>query len=118
MAQAPGTSSTQYSVLVNLNAAQKAGALVRIQTNGGKELFTFIPTKTYQSIAFSSPELTNGSTYDIYTGGSSTGAFNDGLCQDGTYTPGAKYTRFTISGIVTKIGNTGFNPVADESVSS
>lgn len=104
MAQAPGDSSSQSSILLNFAATQKAGTLVHIQDSAGDALLTFSPTKQYQSIAFSSPELIKGATYMIYTGGSSTGTVKDGLYQDGNYTPGAQYTSFTVSGVVTRIG--------------
>lgn len=101
MAQAPGTSSSQYSVMVQFNFPVNAGTLVNIQTDDGKTLFSFTPSKAYQAVVFSSPELANGSTYAVYYGGSATGISSDGLYQGGTYTPGTKYTSFTISSIVT-----------------
>jgi hypothetical protein len=105
MAEAPGTSSTQYSVLVNFNFARQAGTIIHIRTNTGTEILTFKPTKRYQSIVFSSSALAKGTTYDIYFGGNSTGTVTDSLYTGGTYTPGTKYpTSFTISSIVTKIG--------------
>lgn len=102
MAQVPGTTSTQNSVLVNFTAAQNAGTLINIQNTNGKEVLTFKPLKKYQSIAFSSKELTNGS-YNVYVGGSSTGSEKDGLYSEGTYTAGTKNTSFTVSGVVTKV---------------
>ena len=104
MAQAPDASSSQYSVLLNLRSTIPAGTLFHIQTSRqNEEILSFSPSKAYQSIAFSSPELTNGTTYVVYYGGSSTGTVNDGLYQDGTYTPGTQYTSFTISTIVTNV---------------
>ncbi|MBI5029548.1 MAG: carbohydrate-binding domain-containing protein [Chloroflexi bacterium] len=105
MAQAPDNTSTQYSLLANLSATQRAGTMVHIQSADGKDILTFVPTKDYQSIAFTSPLLTKGSTYDIYLGGSSTGTVKDGLYQNGTYTSGIKNSSFTISSIVTSIGS-------------
>jgi len=93
MAQAPGGS--QYSVLVYLNAAQAAGALFHIQDSAGKDLLTFAPTKAYQSVAFSSPTLVKGATYEIYTGGKSSGTATDGLYQGGTYSGGTRQSNFT-----------------------
>ncbi len=105
MAEAPSTSSTQYSVLVNFNFARQAGTIIHIQTSTGTEILTFKPTKIYKSIVFSSSVLTKGTTYDIYFGGNSTGTVVDSLYTGGVYTPGTKYpTSFTISSIVTKIG--------------
>ncbi len=109
MAQAPGDTSSQYSVLINFDSSLQAGDLVHIQDSTGKNILTFAPTKLYQSIAFTAPELTNGETYTVSIGGSSTGTATDGLYQNGTYTPGSEYTRFTIADVVTKIGDTGRN---------
>jgi len=103
MAESPSTSSGQYSVLVKFSSKQQAGNLIHIQTNSGEEILSFAPEKSYQSIVYSSPLLQNGSTYDVYLGGSTTGTDKDGLFTDGTYTPGSKYSGFTISGIVTSI---------------
>jgi hypothetical protein len=107
MAQAPSPVSTQYSVLVNLNFQRPANTLVHLQTTSGETVLTFRPTKTYQSIVFSSPDLAPGS-YDLYLGGSSTGTLSYGIYEGGTYTPGTKYTTFTISQITTTIGGGGF----------
>ncbi len=107
MAQAPGTSSTQYSVLINFSAQQSANTLVHIRTEDGEEILTFLPTKAYQSVLLCSPELENGETYIVYTGGSSTGTVTDYLYSGGKYTAGTQITSFTISSIVTRIGSSG-----------
>ena len=107
MAQGPSTSSTQYSVLVNFRSSQPANRLVHIQNASGETVLTFSPAKAYQSIVFSSAELATGS-YDLYLGGTSTGTLSYGIYEDGTYSPGTKYTSFEISTIVTTIGGGGF----------
>jgi hypothetical protein len=106
MAQGPTKTSTQYSVLINFRSSQTANNLVNIQTASGETVLTFRPTKQYQSIAFSSPELTTGS-YNVYLGGTSTGTLSYGIYEDGTYTPGSLYTSFTISEITTTVGGGG-----------
>jgi len=104
MPQAPTPElSTQHSVLVNFRSSQSEYTLVNIQTASGETVLTFRPAKPYQSILFSSPELTTGS-YVVYLGGTSTGTISHGIYEDGTYTPGTQYTSFTISGIVTTVG--------------
>ena len=75
--------------------------MVHIETNEGEEILTFAPTKAYQSVVLSSPKLKHGSTYNVYSGGSSTGRGTDGLYSGGEYTGGAQTTSFTIEGIVT-----------------
>jgi hypothetical protein len=107
MAQAPDTSSTQYSVMYNFSSIQSAGTLFHIRTEGGEGVLTFAPTKTYQSVVLSSPELADNSTYLVYTGGSSTGAVTDGLYSGGSYNAGTQVTSFTISGVVTTVGSPG-----------
>jgi hypothetical protein len=106
MAQGPSAISTQYSVLVNLNSPQTP-RLINLQKASGEVVFTFSPTKSFQSIVFSSPQLATGS-YNLYLGGSSTGTATNGLYTGGTYTPGTKtLSPFTISTIVTTIGGGG-----------
>ncbi|MBI3151945.1 MAG: carbohydrate-binding domain-containing protein [Chloroflexi bacterium] len=107
MAQAPSASSTQYSVQYGFESQQAAGTLVHIETESGEEILTFMPTKAYQSVVLSSPALANGSTYVIYSGGSSSGAAVDGLYSDGTYTAGTQIASFSISSMVTTAGTTG-----------
>jgi len=112
MAQAPGNTSTQNSVLVRFGGmgqggAQAAGTLIHIQNSAGEEVLTFAPDRACQSIVASSPELLLGGSYTIYLGGSSTGTVSDGLYTGGTYTPGSAYTSFTINSVVTIIGGGG-----------
>jgi hypothetical protein len=101
MAEAPGSSSTQYSVLLNFSQ-RSAGTLFHVETDAGAEILSFSPSKPYESIVFSSPALQYGSTYNVYFGGSSTGAEIDGLYEGGAYSPGTFYTSFTINGVVTR----------------
>ncbi len=105
MAQAPSTSSTQHSLVVAL--AQSANTMVHIETQDGDAVLTFAPTKTYQLVVFSSPELENGTTYVVYTGGRSTGTVTDGLYTGGTYTGGNQITSLTMSSMITVGGAFG-----------
>jgi hypothetical protein len=104
MAQAPDASSTQHSVLLNFDGTLQAGTLLHLRTSDGTEILTFASTKPFQSIAFSSPELENGMTLQVYYRGSSTGSVKDGLYQGGTYSPGSEAGSFAISSIVTQLG--------------
>lgn len=111
MAQAPGTTSTQYSVMLNLASSQSANTMIHIETKDGRDILTFAPTKNYQSVVFSLPELQDGSTYIAYSGGSSSGNEIDGLYSGGEYTPGTELYTFTVSSIVTSVGkSTGSFP--------
>lgn len=103
MAEAPSTSSSQNSVLINFSFTYSAGHLINIQNQKGESILTFSPEKSYQSLVFSSSDLVSGSSYNIYLGGSSTGTMVDGVYYDGTYTLGTMYSSFTISNTVTNV---------------
>lgn len=107
MAQAPEDSSSQNSLMVYYSAAQEAGTLVNLSDETGKSLLTFAPAKTYQSIVISTPELQQGKSYTISSGGSCNGKNMDGLFEGGTYTSGTKLTNVTLSGAVTRISDDG-----------
>ncbi|QPC82033.1 carbohydrate-binding domain-containing protein [Phototrophicus methaneseepsis] len=107
MAQAPSQSSTQYVMMVNLDASQPEGTLLHIESSDGESILTFAPTKAYQSIVVSSPDIEEGATYTIYTGGSADGTATDGLYTESSYIGGIQSTSLTVSGIVTQIGNGG-----------
>ena len=110
MAQAPGETSNQPSLLVNFNSTLPAGTLFHVQDSSGNEIVTFSPSKNYQSVAFSSPALMQGTAYTVYLGGSATGSAQNGLYQGGSYSSGSEYTSFTVSGMVTMIGAGRFRP--------
>lgn len=96
MAQAPSASSTQDSAALRYSSLQSAGTMVHIQTEDGEGVLTFVPIKAYQSVVLCSPQLKEGVTYIVYSGGSSTGTVTDGLYSGGTYTPGTELGSFTL----------------------
>jgi hypothetical protein len=110
MAQTAGQYSTQNAALVFLTGTQPGGTPVAVVDGNGKLLFAFTPTRDYQSIAFSSPELAQGQTYTLYTGGSVSEASADGYAEDGSYTPGTQAASLTISSVVTQSGTGGMGP--------
>lgn len=105
MAQAPGETSSQNSLLLNLTTTQKAGTVFQILNSKGENILTFTPSRDYQSIAFSAPSLVKGVTYDVLLGGTPKGTLKDGIAQEGIASAGTRYTSFTVSGVVTRIGS-------------
>ena len=103
MAQAPGTSSSQYSVLASFGTTVSAGTIAHVEAADGTTIFTFKPSKNYQTLVFSAPELKSGATYKLYTGGSSTGTATDGLYSGGAYTAGTLKSEFTLGSVVTRV---------------
>ncbi|TGE35542.1 carbohydrate-binding domain-containing protein [Desulfosporosinus fructosivorans] len=67
MAQAPNTNS-QPSILMNYTSTQTAGSTITLKDKDGTIVATYTPSKQYNSVAISSPQLSVGSTYTLYTG--------------------------------------------------
>ncbi len=103
MIEVPSNSSTQYSVYIAFSGGFSASSLFHIQDASGNDLVTFKPVRNCYYFVFSSPKLTRGSTYSIYTGGTSTGTNTNGLYVGGTYSGGTLRKSVTISSIVTKV---------------
>lgn len=79
MAQGFGNESTQYSFLQNISGSAEASSEVTISDPNGKVLLTCTPEKAWNSIVFTSPELTNGETYSIACGSISESVTLDGI---------------------------------------
>ncbi len=105
MPYAPNDTSAQNSVLIVFDSLQTAGTLVHIAAADGTPLLTFAPSKDFQSLVYSAPELATGDTYDVYLGGTSDGTVTDGLYADGTYTPGTLQASFTVDSPETQVGD-------------
>ena len=62
-------SSTQYSILHNFSSPVSGGSEFTVTDSSGKVIFSYAPSKDYQSVVFSSSDLTEGS-YTLSAGGS------------------------------------------------
>lgn len=107
MAQAASDTSTQYGVMMTFPQAQQAGTIVSLQSADGRSIATFAPTKSYQSVYVSSPELKKGGRYTLYSGGTSTGTATNGLYEDGSVQGGTKIASFDIAHTVTWLNESG-----------
>ncbi|MEV5027927.1 carbohydrate-binding domain-containing protein [Paenibacillus sp. LPE1-1-1.1] len=107
MVQSTSDTSTQQSVLMTFPQTLEAGTIVRLEDSEGNAIATVAPAKTFQSIMISSPDLKQGSTYTIYSGGSSSGTETNGLYEDGEYTGGTKVVSFEITSAVTWVNESG-----------
>lgn len=83
-----GPGSTQASIYVTSDSVVDAGTVVHIQTTDGESLVTFEPANVFDVISFTSPDLVDGETYEIYLGGSVSGESTNSLYEDSAYTPG------------------------------
>lgn len=109
MAQAPSPSSTQASIFVGLNQTTPASTLIHLQTSSGQSLLTYSPSKQYQSLLISCPELELGENYSLFADGSSSGEIDNNLYLNGEYQPGTELAQLTLTSSVTTYGtNAGF----------
>ena len=94
--------STQPSVLLGSGTANQ---VLHIRSSAGGEVLTFLVPRSYTTMLFSSPKLKLTQTYQVYTGGSVSGATTGtGLYTSGSYSSGTTTTSFTTSSIVTSAG--------------
>jgi trimeric autotransporter adhesin len=103
MIQAPNTTSSQYVVKVTVSSLVSASTLFNIQDASGYSLVTFKPMRSAYYFIFSSSDLKSGSSYNIYTGGSSTGTYTNGLYVGGAYSGGTLKKNFSVSSKVTTV---------------
>lgn len=106
MAQAPGESSTQYSVLLSFGSRIQGGTLLQIVSEAGEQVLTFAPAKQYETLVLSSPELEE-TTYRVSVGGSSGAVSRDGLYEEGELKGAEDIGSFSVTGIVTQVGRSG-----------
>ena len=106
MVQAPSTSSSQASINVSLPSSSN-NSMVSILDASGNTILSFTPSKTYQSVVISTPELVIGSNYSVYYGGSNSGSESDGLYTDGSASGGTELINFTLSSSVMTVSSSG-----------
>ncbi|NNE94406.1 MAG: carbohydrate-binding domain-containing protein, partial [Acidimicrobiales bacterium] len=83
-----GFGSTQASLYLTTGSTISAGTVVHIESTDGESLVTFEPANEYSVIVFSSPDLVDGETYNLYLGGTVTGDSASDLYEDSAYSVG------------------------------
>lgn len=107
MAQAPSQSSSQYSLLYIFEGYLSAGSAFHLESDSGESILTFVPSKEYQAVVISTPELADGGTYQISVGGTISASLRDGFATDGDYSGGTVVDTVTLTGMVTAGGAAG-----------
>jgi hypothetical protein len=96
MAEAPGN-NTQPSILMNYSSVQAAGSTITLKDKDDNIVVTFTPSKQYSSVVISSPRLSLGTAYTLYSSNSKIVDFT--LSDSLTY--------LSESGVTTKPQNAG-----------
>lgn len=90
MAETLGSSSSVYNASIYLSSSKPAKTQIEIKNAAGETIVEHTSAKAFVHIAVGSEKFIAGETYTIYL-------------------DGEKYTTFTISGIVTTVGNSNTN---------
>jgi hypothetical protein len=107
MVQAASEQSTQPGVLMTFPQFQQAGTIVHLEDREGNDILTVAPSKTYQALFVSSPDLKRNASYVLSSGGTSTGKETNGLYDGGEYQGGTKVVEFETSSVVTWVNESG-----------
>ncbi|WP_158630196.1 carbohydrate-binding domain-containing protein [Cohnella sp. AR92] len=107
MAQSTSEDSSQSAFIMTYSSTQTAGTLVHVEDSQGNTIATFAPAKDYTSFVISSPDLKQGETYTIYSGGTSNGTATNGLYADGAYSGGTKVVEFKLESVSAWINESG-----------
>lgn len=75
MVETPGANSEQNVVSIAFSSRRTANQLIELKDVSNNVIISFTPSKTYQSLIISVPELTLGSTYTISIDGSNVTSF-------------------------------------------
>lgn len=105
MAQGISESSAQASLMVYFTETQAADTAVNLSTGDGKSIVTFVPKKEFQTLLISSPDLKEGDTVALSTGGTDT-VDEDGFAAGGSWSGGEKLAEITLEK-VTKVSQDG-----------
>lgn len=103
MAMAPSSSSKQASIIVSLETTQNANNPVYISDANGHSILGMIPSKRYQTVIISSPDIVMGESYTLYSGGKAVNQKNGYFSEA---SGGNKITTQSIASTVTTYGNT------------
>ena len=105
MAQGFSESSTQNSMLVYYSEVQSANTLLNLSDADGNTIVSFAPSKDYQTVVISTPDLKSDTTYALSSGGTAAGDAADGYYGTQAYTNGTKLYDITVEGSVTTGGD-------------
>ena len=73
----------------------------------GNRIISYAPVKDYSSVVISTPALTQGTAYTLYSGGTHSGNATAGLYESGSFSGGTKLFTVTLSSTVTSVSDTG-----------
>ncbi|GEM_PF-336837 len=107
MAMASSDSSKQLGVMMTWQEAQEAGTLIRLQDADGTAVAAAAPSKTFETVFISSPDLKEGTAYTVVTGGKASGEIEHGYYADGSFSGGTDVVTAKLADSVTWLDESG-----------
>lgn len=107
MAQMPGSSSTQNSVMITFSSNQAAGTQINLEQDGSN-LVSFTPSVSFNNIVVSSAKLMLDTSYTLSSGGSVTGGTAmSQVMIGGTIAGSSALTDFYLDSVATSLDDSG-----------
>ncbi|GGP09120.1 carbohydrate-binding domain-containing protein [Oceanobacillus neutriphilus] len=107
MAMNVSESSSQASFGIYFTEAQEAGTIISLQDSSGNVIATYQPSKAFQHLVISSPELKVGETYTLIQGTEADNSEKNGYYENGSIVNGIELGALTLSDTITNIADTG-----------
>ncbi|WP_077603493.1 carbohydrate-binding domain-containing protein [Oceanobacillus sojae] len=107
MAMNVSESSSQASFGIYFTEAQEAGTIISLQDSSGNVIATYQPSKAFQHLVISSPELKFGETYTLIQGTEADNSEKNGYYEDGSIVNGIELGSLTLSDTITNVTDTG-----------
>lgn len=108
MAQSVSDSSTQATASVTFDATQEANTLFSLKDSDGNTVVTYQPSKAYQNVVVSTPDMSTTGTYTIVNGGSTDETETNGLYATGTaVSDGTETGTFTFASALSSVDQSG-----------
>jgi hypothetical protein len=97
---------TQRSVAVTFDQSQAANTLISLQDAEGNVLLSYAPSKSFQHLVVSSPDL-QSADYTLLSGGSNNGAAVYGFYQGGTVTDASELGTLSLTDTISNLTQSG-----------
>ena len=68
MAMATSSSSTQNTIYIAYTSPQAANQMITLKDASGNTIYSYTPSKEYQSVVISTPDIVLNETYSLYSG--------------------------------------------------
>lgn len=107
MAMNVSESSSQASFGIYFTEAQEAGTIISLQDSSGNVIATYQPSKAFQHLVISSPELKVGETYTLIQGTEADNSEKNGYYEDGSIVNGIELGALTLADTITNVTDTG-----------